>query len=449
MAYDVNKLIQVATNEVGYLEKKSNKNLNDKTANAGSANWTKYGAYFGINPAAWCDMFFDWCMVQAYGREAAKKLLGGFSAYTPTSANYYKNMGRWSNTPQIGAQIFFKNSTRICHTGLVYKITSTTVYTIEGNTSGGSAVIANGGGVCKKQYSRSNSRIAGYGMPDYGATVQTATQTTNSAPIDGEIKSGGVTQDGTDKLGKVSYQAHLRGIGWAAWQCDGSMVGTTGQNRRIEALRIVPVGETDVVVHVRTDGDKEYKNITKDTILGTVNESKRIEAIKITGKETTYIYRVHQRNNGWTDWVVNGTWAGEKGKSLQIEAIEITAAKFLVNPHVQTYGWLGDKACQDVIGMTGKNLRLEAFKINPLNMGIEVKAHIQNVGWKDYGKITKDTVIGTVGEGKRIECLCFKGDFEYRVHIQNSGWTDWTKADGISTMGTVGEELRIEAIQFR
>ena len=99
--------------------------------------------------------------------------------------------------------------------------------------------------------------------------------------------------------------------------------------------------------------------------------------------------------------------------------------------------------------MTGKNLRLEAFKINPLNMNIEVKAHIQGTGWKDYGKITKDTIIGTVGEGKRIECLCFKGDFEYRVHIQNSGWTDWTKADGISTMGTVGEELRIEAIQFR
>ena len=35
MAYNINKLIEVAENEVGYLEKKSNKNLNDKTANAG------------------------------------------------------------------------------------------------------------------------------------------------------------------------------------------------------------------------------------------------------------------------------------------------------------------------------------------------------------------------------------------------------------------------------
>ena len=80
---------------------------------------------------------------------------------------------------------------------------------------------------------------------------------------------------------------------------------------------------------------------------------------------------------------------------------------------------------------------------------IKAKAHIQSKGWVDYGTITKDTIIGTVGEKKRIECLCFEGDFEYRVHIQSSGWTDWTRADGVATLGTVGQELRIEAIQFR
>ena len=72
-----------------------------------------------------------------------------------------------------------------------------------------------------------------------------------------------------------------------------------------------------------------------------------------------------------------------------------------------------------------------------------------SIGWKDYGTVTKDTVIGTTGQNKRIECLCFDGDFEYRVHIQNSGWTNWTKADGVATLGTVGQALRIEAIQFR
>lgn len=265
---------------------------------------------------------------------------------------------------------------------------------------------------------------------------------------DGETKSG-THQDTVQHFGKISYRAHMRDFGWGCWQCDGLMVGTIGENRRIEAFNLIPVGETDVSVHIKDIGDKEYKNISKGTILGTTGQNKRIEAIKITGKDTPYIYRVHQKNIGWTDWTFNGNWAGTKGKGLQIEAIEIMAAKFLVNPHVQNRGWLGERACENIIGITGHNLRLEAFKINPLNIEIKAKAHIEGIGWKDYGTVTKDTVIGTTGQNKRIECLCFDGDFEYRVHIKNSGWTDWTKADGVSTLGTVGQALQIEAIQFR
>lgn len=176
--YDPKEVIKVAEAEVGYLEKKSNYRLDEKTANAGNNNFTKYGRdlyewtkkeagdTYGVD-YQWCDQFVDWCFVKAYGIKAARELLGGWSAYTPTSAQYYKNMGRWSNTPQYGSQIFFHNAERICHTGLVYKVTDTMVYTIEGNTSDGVTVIPNGGSVCKKSYARSNSRISGYGMPKY------------------------------------------------------------------------------------------------------------------------------------------------------------------------------------------------------------------------------------------------------------------------------------------
>ncbi len=69
-----------------------------------------------------------------------------------------------------------------------------------------------------------------------------------------------------------------------AWQSDGLMVGSTNQNRRIEALHIKPAGETDVVVHMKGIGNKEYKNITKDTLIGTTGQNRRLEAIRITGK---------------------------------------------------------------------------------------------------------------------------------------------------------------------
>ena len=181
MANTVEKVINIALEEVGYLEKKSNSQLNSKTANAGSANYTKYGKNMGCNGQPWCDAFIDDCFVNAYGREKAKELLGGFSNYTPTSAQYFKNMKKWyTSNPKIGDQIFFKNNVRIYHTGLVYKIDSSKVYTIEGNTSGANGVIANGGGVCKNSYPLNYSKIAGYGRPAYDVSQSTNISTNST-----------------------------------------------------------------------------------------------------------------------------------------------------------------------------------------------------------------------------------------------------------------------------
>jgi hypothetical protein len=196
MANTVNKVIAIAQNEVGYLEKSATaykKNpavLDKKTEGAGSDNYTKYGrdmhkVYPAVMdfPAYWCDAFVDWCFYTAYGIATAKSLLGGnFDDYTVASATMYSKKGAWhkaSETPEVGDQIFFvKSGTKqeignICHTGLVYKVTSTRVYTIEGNTSGGNTVVANGGGVAYKDYPLNYSRIAGYGRPKYDKSTTT------------------------------------------------------------------------------------------------------------------------------------------------------------------------------------------------------------------------------------------------------------------------------------
>ena len=184
MAFDRNRVIAVAENEIGYLEKKTAdlKYLYDKTANAGSNNHTKYGyEMHKIYPATmdasgnyWCDAWVDWCFYKAYGVSNAQKIIGGFDDYTVQSAANYKKMGAWYATPEIGDQIFFQNSSRICHTGIVTDVRNETVYTDEGNTSGGSSVIRNGGAVCRKQYPINYSRIAGYGRPAYGKDIAVA-----------------------------------------------------------------------------------------------------------------------------------------------------------------------------------------------------------------------------------------------------------------------------------
>lgn len=213
-------VIDIAEAEIGYLEKKSNYNLDSKTANAGSANYTKYGRdmhklYPSVMdfPAAWCDAFTDWCFYKAYGVANAKSLLGGnFDDYTVLSAQLYKNKNAWHKSkPKIGDQIFFTNASGgICHTGLVVGVTGTQVITIEGNTSSASGVVANGGCVRKKTYPLTYSRIAGYGRPAYSkfctktltpSTSQSSSSTTTnsssvSASLNKAVKwNGKVTAD--------------------------------------------------------------------------------------------------------------------------------------------------------------------------------------------------------------------------------------------------------------
>ena len=182
---DMEKLFTTAEAELGYLEKKSNKDLDSKTENAGSNNYTKYGRdmraacpelgdTFGV-AYQWCQTFVDWCFLKAYGKGDAKKLLGGFTGYTPTGAGYFKNRGQYfargAKQPKRGDVIYFHGTVdgtyRICHVGIVYKSDANTVYTIEGNTSDSADVIRNGGAVRKKSYALTNTRIDGYGRPNY------------------------------------------------------------------------------------------------------------------------------------------------------------------------------------------------------------------------------------------------------------------------------------------
>lgn len=70
----VEDLLQTAMAEIGYEEKASNKYLDDPHKNAGSANWTKYGAWYGMNPAQWCQLFVSWCAWQACKRHLEMKV---------------------------------------------------------------------------------------------------------------------------------------------------------------------------------------------------------------------------------------------------------------------------------------------------------------------------------------------------------------------------------------
>lgn len=176
-------IIQKVTDEhfkwLDYCEKDYQKylgtydNPEDYQQHAGDGNMTVFAKLYkektgiDVQGQPWCDSYQDTVLIHLFGVDKAKQLLGGFSAYTPTSANFFKQMGRWFKDPNVGVQVFFKNSTRIYHVGYVYDWDEKYIYTIEGNTSSAPGVIANGGCVAKKKYLRTDPKIAGYGFPDY------------------------------------------------------------------------------------------------------------------------------------------------------------------------------------------------------------------------------------------------------------------------------------------
>lgn len=177
----IKDLLKIAKAEEGYLEKKSKKDLDDKYKNAGSNNYTKYARdldntkdfYNGKKQGyAWCDVFVDWCFNKAFGTARAKELLNqpnkSLGAGCKYSAAYYKKINQYFDKPEIGDQIFFLNSKgSIAHTGIVIDVDNTYVYTIEGNTSSASGVVANGGSVRSKKYKLTYFKIDGYGRPKY------------------------------------------------------------------------------------------------------------------------------------------------------------------------------------------------------------------------------------------------------------------------------------------
>lgn len=120
--------------------------------------------------------------------------------------------------------------------------------------------------------------------------------------------------------------------------------------------------------------------------------------------------------------------------------------------HISDRGWQEWVSGGQVSGTTGEERRIEAIQLD-FPFRVRAKAHIQNKGWIDFGEITKDTIIGTVGESLRLEALVIEPigntyPLTGQVHIQNRGWENWYKLDGIISLGTTGLGLRMEAIQF-
>ena len=150
----------------------------------GSNNWNKYAEDSRLQQLygwkaqnqPWCDLFTDAAFVTCFGLQRAAAMtyqpIGAGSAACRFSAQFFKNNGAWYQVPAVGDVIFFFYDGDINHQGIVVKVESGIVKTVEGNSSDM---------VARRSYAIGSAQIAGYGRPKW-SVVEDAEDKTPETP---------------------------------------------------------------------------------------------------------------------------------------------------------------------------------------------------------------------------------------------------------------------------
>ncbi len=187
-------VLAVALSQLGYQEGNSDGQYSGTVS--GSNNYTEYNynmgdwnVGYGGRDYPWCASFVSFCLLQANCHDQTK--ISDWCRKNTEDKNYIwreVSCSQWATqlrkygyfeysknfdgtyTPIYGDLIFFTSSgekNKESHIGLVLWSDGSKVYTVEGNTSSGSGLDTNGGGVYFKSYSLTSANISGYGVLPY------------------------------------------------------------------------------------------------------------------------------------------------------------------------------------------------------------------------------------------------------------------------------------------
>ena len=131
----------------------------------------------------------------------------------------------------------------------------------------------------------------------------------------------------------VEYQVHVDGYGWTGWKKNGQVAGTTGESRRVEAIRwrLIDKPENEEVflhgnAHVENIGWLGF--VTEMVVCGTTGEARKLEALQfqLVGKDSdnySINFRSHSQDLGTQNWAKDGELSGSEGAGLRIEAVQM------------------------------------------------------------------------------------------------------------------------------
>ncbi len=202
------------------------------------------------------------------------------------------------------------------------------------------------------------------------------------------------------ELYDVYYRVHCATWGTLGWAKNGETAGTVGFYRSIESIEIKIVEKDSESAPVQSEracldksmiGDCTFQAyvagngwqnaVGNKATIGTTGQSKSLEAVKLNLQPGTegnitelysgaIAYKAYMQSTGWQNNAWNGNEAGLAGKGKRLEAIQIfltgELAKYCdvyYRTHVQEYGWLGWAKNGQTAGTTNCAYRMEALQI--------------------------------------------------------------------------------------
>lgn len=352
--------INIAKAEIGYREKASNANLDSKTANAGTANYTKY--WRDVAPEyqgqAWCACFISWVFMKAFNKSKASELLKHWPYISvPNISTKFTNY----STPKAGDIVMYHNGSVFNHTGLVIAVSGNSYTTIEGNTNDGSGVVAEGIGVYQRNRTLSASSGTRFARPDYSIINSINNSGETTTPSTWTTKSTGVcTGDGV-------YVRQTPG---------GAIMGTVSKGTSLE----LDGTNSGVWVHVKVSGIG----------IGYMHQDYVGKGTASTGSSAVKTAQTALNSKFKAGLTVDGIW-GSASQKAYIKAIQ-TALNSVYGTGLTTDGIWGtntSNACAaHVLSEGANNLYVGVLQIGLYAHGITLNNGIDNA----FGAATKQGV---------------------------------------------------------
>ena len=292
----------------------------------------------------------------------------------------------------------------------------------------------------------------------------------------------------------IWYCAHVSGIGWLDWACNGAAAGSAGKGRAIEAVKVILVekggaapGSSDKVFI----GDPDAVTVSGSAVSGEGLGSSSGQKATIGGKGAKLLssialsvagqtddgsisYAVMDAYSGWGASVSDGG-AAKAVSGAPIKAIKMSLSGQLAANYDIWYrvydsgnGWTGwtsnGQACGvsggssglcgiDVVlvgkGQSSPGSTANAF-IEASGIGLISQAHVASAGW--LAPVGNGETAGQTGMSRSLQALYVStqgidASVEVSAHVANIGWQPYVS--GASYAGTVGKGLAIQAVKLR